>query len=64
MTSSDHILLESINIETSQDEVPLQQLTEKKLSCQNIKRFDSLDLESSRVPHAKKVSVQFISVQL
>ncbi|KAM3248802.1 hypothetical protein P3L10_010571 [Capsicum annuum] len=64
MTSSDHILLESINIETSQDEVPLQQLTEKKLSCQNIKRFDSLDLESSRVPHAKKAAEWSMILQL
>ncbi|PHT38606.1 hypothetical protein CQW23_22179 [Capsicum baccatum] len=64
MTSSDHILPESINIETSQDEVPLQQLTENKLSCQNIKRFDSLDLESSRVPHAKKAAEWSMILQL
>ncbi|KAK4357272.1 hypothetical protein RND71_022882 [Anisodus tanguticus] len=64
MTSSEHILPESNNIETSLDEVPLQQLTEKKLSCQNLKRYDSLDFESSRVPDAKKAAKWSVILQL
>lgn len=55
MSSSDHILAEKMNIETSLDEAPLQQLSEKKLSCQDLIRHDSLDLESRRVPQVKEV---------
>ncbi|MCD7456625.1 Potassium transporter 5 [Datura stramonium] len=62
MSSSDHILAENINIETSldDDEVPLQ----KKLSCQNLKRYDSLDLESSRVPDTRKAAEWSMILQL
>ncbi|XP_016440980.2 potassium transporter 19 [Nicotiana tabacum] len=66
-SSSDHdiILAESSNVETSQDDVPLQrQLTGNELSCHNLKRYDSLDLESSRVPHAKKAAKWSVILQL
>lgn len=42
--------------EQNQD-VLQQQLKGKKLSGEKLKRYDSLDLESSRVPDAKKVII-------
>ncbi|XP_060181388.1 potassium transporter 5-like [Lycium barbarum] len=39
--------------EQNQD-IHQQQLKGKKLSCETLKRYDSLDLESSKVPEAKK----------
>lgn len=41
--------------EQNQDVLP-QQLKGKKLSGEKLKRYDSLELESSKVPEAKKVT--------
>ncbi|XP_015086650.1 potassium transporter 5-like [Solanum pennellii] len=44
------------NIEDNQDDVPMElQLKGKKPSSQKLKRHDSLDVEASKMPDAKKV---------
>lgn len=44
------------NIEDNQEDVPMElQLKGKKPSSQKLKRHDSLDVEASKLPDAKKV---------
>ncbi|CAK9175963.1 unnamed protein product [Ilex paraguariensis] len=50
MSSEDPVLEEDSTIEVSHEEFP-QQLKEKKLSWQKLRRYDSLDVESGKLRH-------------